>query len=241
VCFGGGGPLHAVELAADLEIPRVLIPPAPGVSSALGLLTAEFRHDYVRTVLRSSRYLELPRLRTIFRELASTATQQMESEGVGSKQILFLPSVDMRYVGQGYSLSIHFHLDELLQWQNLDECVQRFHQAHAAAYGYHDEGEATELVNARLAAIGQLLKPNLPRLQESNGSASAVPKGSRLVQLNGRQMPAAIYERTVLQRGSVVRGPAIIEQLDSTTLLFPDQVAKTDVFGNLHISLEGIE
>lgn len=239
VCFGGGGPLHAVELAADLDIPQVLIPPAPGVSSALGLLTAEFRHDYVRTVLRRSESVELPWLRAIFEELASTATRQMESEGVRPRQVLFLSSLDMRYAGQGYSLPVHFQLGELLGWQELDECVQRFHQAHAATYGYHDQGEATEIVNVRLAAIGQLSKPDLPRLREADGSAKPALKGTRRVQLNGRQTKANIYERALLPAGAVVTGPAVIEQLDSTTLLFPDQVARTDLFGNLLISLEG--
>jgi N-methylhydantoinase A len=241
ICFGGGGPLHAVELATDLDIPRVLIPPAPGVSSALGLLTADFRHDYVRTILRKTENLELSWLRGVLNELTSTATRQMENEGVASHQVRWLPSLDMRYAGQGYALPVRFQPDELSQWKDLGEAIRRFHQAHATSYGYHDEAEATEIVNVRLAAIGELLKPNLPRLSASVGSPHNALKGSRAIQLNGAQVKAAIYERALLAHNAVINGPAIVEQPDSTTILFPGQSAVTDVFGNLLISLEALE
>ncbi|MEW5978994.1 MAG: hydantoinase/oxoprolinase family protein [Acidobacteriota bacterium] len=241
VCFGGGGPLHAVELAQELDIPRVLIPPAPGVSSALGLLTADFRHDYVRTVLRPVADLERHWLRQVYQELGAAATRQMEEEGVRSNQTLLLPSLDMRYVGQGYSLPVHFELKDLESNARLDGVLKRFHEAHFGSYGYCDENEPTEIVNVRLAAVGQLLKPNLPRLPKPQPGLDHALKTSRHVRLNGVTVEAAVYERSRLGKGSVIKGPAIVEQPDSTTLLFTGQRAETDEFGNLLISLEGTQ
>ena len=238
VSFGGGGPLHAAELAADLQIPRVLVPPVPGVSSALGLITADFRHDYVRTVLWKQQQASLGKFKALLGEMQAAALAQMEKEGVASGLVAFVTASDLRYEGQGFSLPVSFGLKELSGWNDLDPLIQRFHQRHQETYGYHDDQAATEVVNLRLAAIGRLAPATLSRLPGRQPDAGPALEGSRKIYVDGRFADARIYRRDGLGWGSVVRGPAIVEQLDSTTLILPGQRAETDEFGNLMITWE---
>ena len=238
VSFGGGGPLHAAELAADLQIPRVLVPPVPGVSSALGLITADFRHDYVRTVLWKQRQASLGRFKALLGEMQAAALAQMKKEGVAAGLVAFVTASDLRYEGQGFSLPVSFDLEEFSGWTGLSPLIQRFHQRHQETYGYHDEQAATEVVNLRLAAIGRLSPATLARLPGRQPDPGPALEGSRKIYVDGQFTDANVYRRSGLGWGSVVRGPAIVEQLDSTTLILPGQRAETDEFGNLMITWE---
>ena len=238
VSFGGGGPLHAAELAADLQIPRVLVPPVPGVSSALGLITADFRHDYVRTVLWKQQQASLGQFTALLEEMQSAALAQMKKEGVVSDLVAFVTLSDLRYEGQGFSLPVSFDLEELSGWTDLSPLVRRFHQRHQETYGYHDEQAATEVVNLRLAAIGRLSPATLGRLPGRQPDPGPALEGTRKITVDGRFTDARVYRRSGLGWGSVVQGPAIVEQLDSTTLILPGQRAETDEFGNLMITWE---
>ena len=238
VSFGGGGPLHAAELAADLQIPRVLVPPVPGVSSAQGLITADFRHDYVRTVLWKQQRASLDPFKALLEDMQSAALEQLKKEGVASGLVDFVTASDLRYEGQGFSLPVSFDLEEISGWTDLDPLIQRFHQRHQETYGYHDQQAATEVVNLRLAAIGRLSPANLGRLPRRQTDASPALEATRKIYVEGRFTEANVYRRSGLGWGSVVRGPAIVEQLDSTTLILPGQRAETDEFGNLIITWE---
>ena len=238
VSFGGGGPLHAAELAADLQIPRVLVPPVPGVSSALGLITADFRHDYVRTVLWKQQRASLGRFKALLEEMQSAALAQMKKEGVASGLVAFVSASDFRYEGQGFSLPVSFDLEELSGWSDLGPLIRRFHQRHQETYGYHDLEAATEVVNLRLAAIGRLAPATLGRLPGRQPDPGPALEGTRKIYVDGRFTGANVYRRDGLGWGSVVRGPSIVEQLDSTTLILPGQRAETDEFGNLIITWE---
>jgi N-methylhydantoinase A len=238
ISFGGGGPLHAAKLATDLQIPRVLVPFAPGVSSALGLLTADFRHDYVRTILSKASLTHVDQLIKCLADLWAAAAAQMNREHVDTEGITFLPSLDMRYLGQGYSLQIRFTLAELADWKTLGPLVSRFHDSHRAAYSYSDELAETEIVNVRLAAIGQLSKPNFSQLPETTEDTVSAVKGSRNAYIDGKFETVCVYERSKLMAGSRIQGPAIVEQVDSTTLILQGQLGRTDEFGNLMIILE---
>ncbi|PYV18283.1 MAG: hypothetical protein DMG07_04240 [Acidobacteria bacterium] len=238
VAFGGAGPLHATTLASELQVPRVLVPPAPGVSSALGLLTADFRHDYVRTVLGPVSGTSLEALRRLYTELRERATADMRRERVAPERVSLLASVDMRYQGQGFSLQPRFTLDELDAWTDLEPLVARFHELHHSAYGYSDAREATEIVNVRLAAIGRLPEPRLQPLAQGSEDPSAAFKRRRRVWIDGAPQDAAVYDRTRLLAGNRVEGPAVIEQIDSTTVIFRGQRAVVDEFGNVIVLLE---
>ena len=133
---------------------------------------------------------------------------------------------------------VSFDLGELSSWSDLDPLIQRFHQRHQETYGYHDEQAATEVVNLRLAAIGRLAPATLRRLPGRQPDPSPALEGSRKIYVDGRFTDARVYRRSGLGWGSVVHGPAIVEQLDSTTLVLPGQRAETDEFGNLMITWE---
>ena len=240
VSFGGAGPLHAMKLAEELQIPRVLIPPAPGVSSALGLLTADFRHDYVRTVLRTSSQITVSQLSELCAELQVQALDQMRHESVDARNVVLLSSVDMRYQGQGFSLETRFTLPELESSSSLGELLKRFHQLHRTTYGYSDEREMTEIVNMRMTAIGKLPMPEFQRFGEGTLDASDAVKGSRRVYLDEELQDLTVYERERLRSGNRVNGPAIVEQVDSTTVIYPGQRLVMDEFGNLLITQENV-
>ncbi len=238
ISFGGGGPLHAVDLAQDLQIPRVLIPPAPGVSSALGLLTADFRHDYVRTLLWKTSEHEISHLIAELAALKAQAVAQMGSEGIDPSALLYLLSVDIRYEGQGYGIGTSFTFDQLDTWDSLAPLEQQFHRLHEMSFGYSDEGSPTEIVNVRLVGIGELTRPQFPILPKGGEDPSAARKETRKVYFHGAWQNVHVYGREQLKHGNRIAGPAIIEQRDSTTFFYPDQYADVDAFGNLVIHLE---
>jgi len=239
ISFGGAGPLHAAELAADLQIPRILVPPAPGVSSAMGLITADFRHDYVRSVLWKTNLSDVAQLSEVCADLRAAAAAQMSKEQVENGFVQFVPSLDMRYFGQGFSLNIHFTLEELGKLQNLDGLVRKFHETHFFTYGYSDERALTEIVNVRLAAIGRLPRAAFPRLRRGEKDASRAEKGTREICIDGEFQQVRVYERSKLGADSLIQGPAIVEQVDSTTLVLPSQRAVTDEFDNLMLEAAG--
>lgn len=225
VAFGGAGPLHAVELAEDLNIPEIIIPPAPGLGSAFGLLEADMRQDYVQTFLGELRPEAFTRMRETFR--------QMERQGMdflGPGEARFLPSLDLRYLGQGYELEIPFA-------DSFETIAAAFHQAHQQQYGFQRPEISIEIVNLRLAAVRGVKKYSAIELPAGPPSPSAALKGSRRVYLAGQYLECAIYDRARLQPGHRWSGPAIIEQPDTTTLLFPGHQARVDGFGNIIIRI----
>ncbi len=173
--------------------------------------------------------------------MQSAALIQLKQEGVGSGLVTFVTSSDVRYEGQGFSLPVSFGLEELAGWSDLRPLVQRFHQRHQETYGYHDDQAATEIVNLRLAAIGRLSPARLGRLRRAPSDPSSAFKDERRIYVDGRFTTAKVYERPGLGWGAVVQGPAIVEQLDSTTLILPGQRAETDEFGNLMIASENLQ
>jgi len=235
VAFGGAGPLQAIDLSIDLRIPRVLIPPSPGVSSALGLITADFRHDYARTLLwKTARHTE-KEFNSQWDGLRTRAITQMLSEGIPANSIILLAQAEMRYDGQGYCLGVDYDLRS--PSDSFSQLDHRFHRLHHSNFGYSDETAPTEIVNIRLTAIGQMTRPEFPKLPIGDRDASEALKGRRLVFFRGDWKEINVYCRTNLKSGNVIHGPAVIEQFDSTTFLYAEQEAIVDPFGNLLIEI----
>jgi N-methylhydantoinase A len=247
MAFGGSGPLHAVELAEELDIPRVVVPIAPGVTSALGLLLADFRRDYVRTYLHRLEEIKLNELEKVYTKLTEEARETMLAEGILAAEMTMSRSVELRYFGQGYELEVGVP-DSNISKNWLDVIAQRFHQLHQQMYGFSHPEEPVELVNLRLAVVARLPHPEFNR--ESSGISDAkaaltggfstqiTTKGKRKVFLKGKFTDTAIYDREQLQPGDVLEGPSIIEQKDSTTLIFAGQSASVDEYRNLLIDVK---
>jgi N-methylhydantoinase A len=234
VAFGGGGPVHAAELARELGAKTIMIPGAPGITSAIGLLMADFRHDYTRTYLESTDALDFDDLNGAFAFLEEQATAQLIDEGVSEADITLMRSVEMRYRGQGHSLEVTMPAGQL-DAAAVQTVNDAFHRQHQITYGYSRADETTEFANLRLAGIGQLPKP-APRPAEADGEdAGAAQIGQRPVYFDGDWQETSIYDRAMLQHGNCLDGPAIVEQLDSTTVILPGQSATVDALGNILI------
>ena len=235
VTFGGAGPLHAAELAAELNIPKVLVPIAPGVTSAMGLLMADLRHDLVRTVLLTPSEATPSDLGAVYAELEAEALAQMDREGVSREEVSLVRTADVRYLGQGYELEVPVSGGEVTG-SELDAVYERFHEAHRRAYGFALQDSPQEIVNLRTTAIVTLPQPTLERadLAGESNPARAI-REHREVFFQNKSRPTAIYDRSKLLAGDIIEGPAIVEQFDSTTVVWPQQTATVDQYGNLFL------
>jgi len=226
--FGGAGPLHACELATALQIPRVFIPKAPGVLSALGMLAADIIKDYVRTIMVHSQGAH-ETVEKAFSELEEQGRAELAQEGFSSEQVTVEPSLDLRYVGQSYELTVPFEGD-------VERAVTHFHAAHEKRFGYNDPRERVQVVNVRLKARGTAMRPVLERHEENKG-ATATPTETRSAVFAGpdgaTSHDTAVYEREKLMPGVTIKGPAIVTQYDTTTVLPPEWRAQIDAIGNL--------
>ncbi|MBV8475825.1 MAG: hydantoinase/oxoprolinase family protein [Acidobacteria bacterium] len=232
--FGGGGPVHATTLTAELNIPNVLIPAGAGVGSAMGCIVADFRHDYTQTHIGKLRDFSVQRFQKLFAQLERKALGQMKREGVASDRTVLLRSLDMRYAGQGYELEVPVPaapLDaQLVRNVELD-----FRALYRLAYGYEPD-DPTEVVTFRVVAVGNLPQLELPSLGESTTNANHAIKGTRLVYFGGDYCQTNIYDGSKLEVGNSLDGPAIIEQRESTTVVLPEQQAIRGRQGEILIS-----
>ena len=234
VAFGGAGPLHAADLAAELGLSKVIIPEAPGVFSALGLLWADLRADFSKTARKNLNAENATALQTILDRLDAEATQWLAKEKVPVGRRLLVRSADMRYPLQNYEINVALPSGPTdAAW--LKRAADAFHAAHQRIYSYCDRGEQVQVVNLRVAAIGQTehVKPRL--IERGSASPKAAQKGERQVRFQESAVVqiCPIYEREHLLAGNVVSGPAVIEQADSTILVPPAFDALVDPHGRL--------
>jgi len=238
VCFGGNGPLHAVELAEELGIQRIIVPFAPGVNCAYGLLVADFRCDYATTYLCRLDAIDLEDVNRAYSELEQSARDNMVSDGIAPERIMLRRTVDLRYTGQGHELEVPFDGGTITR-QSLAALRSRFDAMHEQHYGFCSAGESVEIVGIRLACFGEMSKPDLPELPTTPKDAEPAVTGRRDVFHAGRFHSATVYARQRLEPGMEMRGPAIVEQKDSTTFLLPGDRARIDGFRNILIDTTG--
>lgn len=238
VAFGGAGPLHAVSIAAELGLRRVLIPETPGILCALGLLVTDMRADYVRTALGLTRDTPPSDVAEIWAELEARAGAWLDEESIPPDRRVLERIVDMRYLGQNYELPVSAPTGA---WDDgaQAELERRFHAVHEQAYGYAAAEEPTQLVNFRVTAYGLTPHIRLRRHDAVPGDPVAAIVGERKVYWARGAAPETtpVYDRLRLQPGHRLFGPAIVDQMDSTTLIGPGHHARLDEYRNLHIEL----
>ena len=222
VAFGGGGPVHACSLARALRVPRVLIPALPGALSAVGILLADTIREYSRTVM-------LPidaTLEEFFAELEAAGAEDFRREGLEGESHR---SVDLRYRGQGYELTVPFS----------PQMAADFHELHRLRYGFADPARPMEAVNVRV----RMISPSEPFVQARQplreGNSSHAMTGSRPVWFDGSFVSAPVYDRGLLAPGDRVIGPAIVTEYSSATILPPGDRLRVDELGNLVIEVHG--
>ncbi len=233
VAFGGAGPLHGAALAEELSIPTVLVPPSPGITSALGCLLVDVRHDLSAMFLAHLDSVDPAELEEEFAKLERDARERLEAEDVPEEQMSIQRLVDMRYLGQWRSLTVAVSAPV-----DLEDAADRFHAEHERAYNYRRDGSPVEIYRLSVRAVGVTPKPQLKR-HERNGAAAA-PATSRAVyfESTGRAVDTPVYVRSDLPAGTALAGPAVIDQLDSTTLVPPGWRAEVDEWLNIRLHRE---
>jgi len=225
VAFGGAGGLHACDLAAALQIPRVLIPRLPGGLSALGILRANVVHDYSRTVQRNVESVAVTRreLSSEFAKLESRGRAALKAENFTAERIRSERLLDMRYVGQAYELTV----------PEAGDFLKAFHTTHERRCGYADNKRVAEVVNVRARLIGVTDQPKLdrPRVTKKTGSPANVE--TRRALFAGRAFQTRVYDRAALNPGQILTGPAIVSEYSATTVVPPGWRCNVDSWGNL--------
>ncbi|MCL5961578.1 MAG: hydantoinase/oxoprolinase family protein [Chloroflexi bacterium] len=237
VAFGGAGPVHAASIAEKLSIPYVIVPLHPGLCSAFGILMADLRVDKVWTRAFRSDSLDIETINTEFGQLKEQAAKELREQGYKGKPAISC-SISMRYHRQNYEQQIELTSGEITL-KALEEAFERFHEAHEKFYGYNIKGEVIELVNFNVTAIGPVPKPKLEELKEGPGPN---PTSHRRVSFSKEGfVETPIYRRADLPAGATLKGPAVVEEVDSTTLVHPGQELKVNQYGIMILSTGGAQ
>jgi len=240
--FGGSGSLLLCRLVDILNLPAVLVPPNPGNVSAFGLLTVDVKNDYVQTHISLHEALDLIRVQAAFDALTDQARAALTTEGFTEQEHRFQRTADLRYFGQAFEVRVAVSGGSLDR-AAIDAVAQAFHAEHRALYGYdfsNDRSQQVEWVNIRVSGIGPIHRPEIKRAP-GGASATAAPTGSREVCFDtvDGYVTTSVFWRTDLPPGTVVTGPAIIEEFGSTVPLHPGFTARIDDYLNIIVTREG--
>ena len=230
--FGGAGPMHACELAAELAIPRVLVPGHPGILSALGVAIADVVKDYSRTVMLRGDDLDRNRLEEEFHGMEQQARAELVDEGLRADDMTPRRFLDVRYVGQSFELTVD--CPPLVEHGDLTPGISSdFYEAHLQRFGYADAALPIEVVNLRLKLELAMDKPELePASNQGSDSGPAVIGNAEVVFADG-PVATTLYNRDLLQTGNQITGPALLLQLDTTIVVPPGWNGEVDAYGNL--------
>ena len=237
--YGGAGPMHAAAVAEELEINRVLVPIGPGNFAAFGALISDIRFDYTRTRTLQLDDAAAGEIAAIFSSMASEARAQLRADGVPDTDIDIGRALGMRYLGQSWELVVDLPPVPAgaTSTISVEHIMEAFAGVHDRRFG-HRSGGTAEIVSFRVAAVGRLAKPALPRLQEAK-SPDATPTTARRVYFNGQFVECPVYARDDFGLGSTVAGPAVIEENGSTTIVPPGWTARTVSHGELMMERSG--
>jgi N-methylhydantoinase A len=239
VPFGGAGPMHGSPLARELGIPRLLVPPTPGILCALGMLVADLRHDLVQTHLAAHRDLSADAARAILDPMLAEARRLLEADRVTEDRRRIEMRVDMRYIGQSYELPIGLAAFIDADWVAL---VPAFHAEHARRFGHSDPAAPVEIVSFAVTATGLIDTPELPRPPAGDSEPPAEARtGTRRAYFEegagGEWAECPVWQREALLAGNEIAGPAIVEEVSSTTVLYPGDHARVDEVGSLIVEI----
>ena len=233
--FGGAGGMHAVEMAAHLGMPTVIVPRNAGVLSAFGLLMADPVKDYTKSLMKPDSAISLADLDKEFRWLEAASLRDMAADGFAAKDVVLERSLDCRYLGQSYEIDVPFRRARTPEAAFLEA----FHRRHRKLYSYRHDGRPVEIVNLRLKAVA--LTPKIPLVKE--GRASGLEPRAVLrkqpIFFGRRSHAGAVVDRSLLRTGNRLPGPALIIDPESTTFLPPGYAARVDGYGNLIVRQAG--
>ena len=232
VVLGGAGPVHGAALAAEMGMAEVLVPEAPGVLAAFGLLAAAIEHHHARTLQARTDVADLAAVNRCLAELDAAGRARMHEEGVAAADVHVAYTADMRYVGQAYELEVPIAAP--VAAERVPDIVAAFHAVHERVYGYARTQQTVEFVNFRAVHTYRLPRPVVRPSAQAHGRLDDARVGERRAYFDGF-VSAAIYERARLPLGARLAGPAIVEQMDTTTVIPPGVTAVVDDAGNLRL------
>jgi N-methylhydantoinase A len=237
VAFGGAGPLHANRLCDEMQIPKLIIPPSPGTASALGLLTTDVKHEFSRTRITRFDQADPEPISDIFEAMEQEGAKLLKAEGIPDSRFTFRREIEMRYRGQSYELAVICDEGRITP-DLLNAMLARFHSEYGRAYGRGYPNEPVEMVNFRVTAVGAI--PNLPlrKIQQRGKRLEQAFKERRQVyfaESNGF-VGTCVYDRYKLEPSHKIIGPAVVEEMDSNTLIHPGYQIDVDEVGNLLVS-----
>ncbi|GAA4550694.1 hydantoinase/oxoprolinase family protein [Pseudonocardia xishanensis] len=235
VAFGGAGPLHGVDVARELSIPTVLVPPSPGVTSAFGCLLVDIQHDLSTMYLARADTARLEDVEEAFERLETEANKRLDAESVAPGDRAIERFVDMRYVGQWRSMSVPVGHPV----RSIDDITAAFHNEHEREHSYRRDDAPVEIYRLAVRAVGAVQKPELTPAERVDTTWTPNPLGHRSVRYTGGReaVETPVFDRTHLPAGAELRGPAIIQQLDSTVVVPPDAAAVVDRWGTIVITV----
>lgn len=232
--FGGAGPLHGGALARLLGMPKIIVPPGPGVLSALGLLVSNLKAEFTRTCLQKAGNFDCGTVVQVFADLQAEARAWLDAEGVPDKMRKITWYASLRYQHQGFELNVPWASRDVTE-ASAAATVAAFHRLHERLYTFAQEDTPVEIVTLRVDAQGVFPSPAMHELPPAQDLEQA-RAGTQTVHLEKGPVESAIYVRERLGSGARLEGPAILTQLDATTLLLPGQIGVVDRFGNLIVS-----
>jgi N-methylhydantoinase A len=235
VAFGGAGALHGAHVAREMNIPTVIIPPYPGVAAAMGCLLVDVRHDISKTYIANVKEISKEELEFEFYELEKEALGLLEEEGVSKENMNLIRYMEMRYLGQWRSLAVSVSNPIY----SIEEALEKFHKEHEREFSFSNQEQEIEIYGLRVTAIGTVPKPELPK-DTIKGELENAYKEHRDVyfeETNG-YVSTPIYQREKIPFGCTIFGPAIIDQLDATTVILPEFTAHVDEYRNIIMSLK---
>ena len=236
VAFGGAGPLHAVDLASALGITEVVVPLYPGLFSAQGLCQAYVLNEFVRTRVTRWEDANLSTMLSTVAALEKEAVEWLDREGIDSEKRALTRSMDMRYVGQNWELTVNLS-DLPTSEEELEDARRDFDRLHQQMYGHSSDTDAVEVVSFRVHAYASSPPLKVKSIVAGGKDSSEACTGSREVYFaQGGATECLVYDRNRLKGGNRVDGPAVIEQLDATTVIPPGYAGRVDDYGNIWIT-----
>jgi N-methylhydantoinase A len=235
LAFGGAGPLHAGRIVRDLGMAGVIVPLYPGVYSAIGLLMSDVKHDYVQSRMTPIADLTGDAITAMFKRLEREAFADLAQDGFSAREIRVDRALDMRYAGQGYEITVPCE-DDALREGGVAGLRRRFDETHRQMFGHMAPDQAVEVVSYRLRGVGMVPAPPIRQFEPAGTKLADALRGSRMVRFGGEGVACPVYQRERLDVGLTMRGPAILDQFDCTTVVLPGQVARVDEWKNVIIT-----
>jgi N-methylhydantoinase A len=236
VAFGGAGPLHAADIARNMGIRRVIVPPRPGLLSAIGLLHADVRGDFSLTRFMRAEAANLGAINAGFAQLRAQAETWLAGEAGEDSRALYEWSLDLRYVGQNFELIQPCPSANIFPL-TLEQVIDAFHQRHREFYGYDMAGQPVEIVNLRLVVTVARPEPPLERPPAGGNVVQALAETRSVWFPETGFTVTPVYKRDLLPVGTEFDGPLIVEQMDTTTVVPPKAAFRVDAGGTMHLEL----